>query len=289
MFPPTSPQKEYPSTYFIQDRSSQDELKRLQQQDRMITTGIGGLLPEQKNTAPFRRVLDAGCGTGGWLIEMAKIYPTTTLLVGVDVSKRMVEYAREQAKAQQADERVEFQIMDILRGISFHDNHFDLVNQRLGISFLRTWEWQKVLREYVRVTRPGGIIRITEAEPTVATTSASLKHLCSLFLQALYQAGHLFAQEDDGLTSHLAGVMSRYRIENVQQQAYPLQYRAGTKAWLDFFEDAKNLFRAIVPFLRKWIRVPDDYDDIYKQALEEMREPDFVATWNLLTVWGTSP
>ena len=41
-------------------------------------------------------------------------------------------------------------------------------------------------------------------------------------------------------------------------------------------------------FFRKWTRVPDDYEAIYQQALEDMQQPGFVATWTLLTAWGTN-
>ena len=44
-----------------------------------------------------------------------------------------------------------------------------------------------------------------------------------------------------------------------------------------------------MPFLRKWIRVPEDYEEIYQQMLGEMQQPDFAATWALLTAWGTVP
>jgi len=91
---------------------AEEELTRLQVQGQMLTTGMGGVLPEQPDPAIFRRVLDVGCGTGGWLIEAAKTYPSMTLLVGVDVSKRMVEYARSRAEAEQLSERVQFQTMD---------------------------------------------------------------------------------------------------------------------------------------------------------------------------------
>ncbi len=37
------------------------------------------------------------------------------------------------------------------------------------------------------------------------------------------------------------------------------------------------------------MRVPDDYEEIYQQMLSDMQQPDFVATWGLLTAWGNTP
>src|SRR5258708_31331709 len=36
------PKQEHPSTYFVQDRSNQEELNRLQIQDHLYTAGMGG-------------------------------------------------------------------------------------------------------------------------------------------------------------------------------------------------------------------------------------------------------
>ncbi len=72
----SNPHREHPSTYFVQDRESKEELERVQLQDHMITAGMGGVLPEQPDPTSFQRVLDVGCGTGGWLIEVAKTYPS---------------------------------------------------------------------------------------------------------------------------------------------------------------------------------------------------------------------
>jgi ubiquinone/menaquinone biosynthesis C-methylase UbiE len=287
----TSPQ-EHPSTYFVQDRSNEEELMRLQLQDQMLTTGMGGVLSEQPDPTSFKRVLDVGCGTGGWLIETAKAYPTIKRLVGVDISRRVVLYAREQAERAGVADRVEFHVMDALRLLEFPAGYFDLVNQRLAVSFLRTWDWPKLLSEYRRVTRPsglmrlGGVIRVTEGY-TMTCNSPALTRLWDLFLQASYRAGHLFTPDGDGVINKLEWLLKQYAdLKQVQTCDRTLEYRAGTKECQSHFEDIRIAFRVLEPFLRKWTRLPDDYHETYKQALLEMQQPDFVSTWHFPTIWG---
>ncbi len=283
---PTDPRREHPSTYFVQDRSNEEELTRLQIQDQMLTAGMGGVLPEQPDPAIFQRVLDVGCGTGGWLIEAAKTCPSMSLLIGVDASERMVEYARAQAEAQQVSDRVQFRAMDALRMLEFSTNYFDLVNQRIGASYLRTWDWPKLLQEFQRVTRPGGVVRVTEGNIIVQSTSSALTRLYELALDAFYRAGHFFIPESNGVTSELARLLHQYEFQNVQTRIYTLEYRAGTAVGQRFYEDMRHSFRTALPFFRKWSHVPEDYETLYQQALNEMQQPDFVAAWSLLTAWG---
>jgi ubiquinone/menaquinone biosynthesis C-methylase UbiE len=285
----SNPQKEQPSTYFVQDRSSQDEMKRLQIQGSMLTASMGGVLPEQSAPARFQRVLDVGCGTGNWIIETAKTYPNISSLVGADISSKMIEYARVQAKAEQVSERVKFRVMDALRMLEFPTGSFDLVNQRAAMSWLRTWDWPKLLEEYQRVTCPGGVVRITEGNWLVETNSPAYSRLSELVLKAFHQAGHSFAPKSDGVTSELPRLLSHHGLENVQTRALTLEYRAGTPQWQDFYKDSEFGFRTMQLFLRKWICLPEDYENLCQQALSEMRQPDFVAKLHLLTVWGNTP
>ncbi|GAC1368002.1 MAG: hypothetical protein NVS2B12_28200 [Ktedonobacteraceae bacterium] len=281
------PQQGQNSTYFVQERSNQEELARLQIQDQMLTRGMGGVLPEQPEPAAFRRVLDVACGTGGWLIEAAKAYPTMTELVGVDISGKMLDYARAQAKAQQVDDRVRFLTMDALRTLEFPDAHFDLVNQRLGWSYLRTWEWPKILDEFRRVVKADGVVRITEGG-WMTGNSEALMTLHRLALQASFQSGHLFAEDNNAsVIENLPRLLERYGVSHVQTSSHELTFPAGTQAGDDFYSDIQHLFSVSIPFFRKWARLPADYNTIYQQMLKETRQPDFVGRWTMLTAWGT--
>lgn len=283
---PDAARREHPSTYFVQDRSNLEELERVRLQDQMITKAMGGVLPEQAEPERFRRVLDVGCGTGGWLMEAARTYPTMVELVGVDISGKMVRYAREQAEAAGVADRVRFEVMDALRMLEFPASSFDLVNIRLGTSFLRKWDWPKLLQECQRVCTRGGVIRITESEMVAEGNSPALTQLSNIGLDAAYQAGNLFTPESHGVIKHLTDLLSRHGLRDVQTHMYELRYRAGTREGQYYYEDVRRVFRVALPFYRKWTRVPDDYEEIYQQALEEVQRPEFEAIWHLLTVWG---
>ena len=280
--------KEQSSTYVVQDQKNQEELRRLTLQSHLLTTSMGGPLSDLPHPTAFRRVLDVGSGSGSWVIETAQMYPTLELL-GIDRSERMVEHAREAAHVNQVSDRVTFQVMDALLRLEFPDAFFDLVNLRLGLSFLRTGDWPKLLSEMLRVTSPGGVIRITDTEIIQPSTSPALRQLNEMSQCAFFKAGHLFTQETTGLTAHLAPLLEQHGCQQVQTKTHTLEYQAGTEEGQMFYEDMKNVFHLIRPFYQKWGCTPENYHVIYQQALDEMLHPEFRVTWNLLSAWGTKP
>src|SRR5581483_5338028 len=219
---------EHPSTYIVQDRTNEDEMIRLQLQDKLTTEAMGGALSEQENPGSFRKVLDVGCGTGGWLIELAKTYPHISRLIGVDVSDRMLNFARAQAAAEGLAERMEFLMMDALRMLEFPNEHFDLVNQRLGNSYLRSWDWPKLLQEYKRVAQQYGVIRITEGDIYIESSSPALTSLFDLVQAAFEAAGYFFTPGSRGVLNKLGDLLRRHDIHEVQTRAYILLHRTGT-------------------------------------------------------------
>jgi ubiquinone/menaquinone biosynthesis C-methylase UbiE len=277
-----------PSTYMVQDRKNKKELTRLTIQDQMITAKMGGILAEQSDPTVFGRVLDVGCGIGSWAIEAAQTYPTMSL-VGVDISQCMIEYACTQVEAHQVSDRVEFRVMDALRPLDLPTASFDLVNIRFAASFLRTWDWPKLLVELLRLTRPGGVVRVTESVAHLTSNSPALTLLFDMMVCALFRAGHLFIQERTGLIDHLERLLDQYGCEQVQTKFHAMQYPAGTPEGETYCEDMKLFFQTTRPFIQKRGCASKDYDAIYQQALKEMSQPNFHGTWDVLTAWGNKP
>jgi ubiquinone/menaquinone biosynthesis C-methylase UbiE len=199
----------------------------------------------------------------------------------------MIEYAREQTTERQLSERLEFHVMDALRMLEFPADSFDLVNMRFGSSFLRTWDWPRIITELARVTRPGGIIRITDTEMMHQSTSSTYRQFSTMFICALFRAGHLFEEKTTGISAHIAPLLAQYGGGKVQSKDSALEYRAGTTAIHTYYEDMRHAFSTLHPFIQKWGCLSEDYDAICQQALAQMQQSDFHATWNLLTAWCT--
>src|SRR6202012_565061 len=112
-----------------------------------------------------------------------------------------------------------------------------------GQSWLRTWDWRKLLQEYKRVTRPDGIIRVTESNIIVESTSPALTRLYELGLSALDQSGHLFGTKNDHLDKELTRLFENHGFQHVQTQAHVLEYRGATPERDYFMDDMRQLFR----------------------------------------------
>jgi hypothetical protein len=132
----------------------------------------------------------------------------------------------------------------------------------------------------------GGVIRITEPEMVPVSSSPTLTRLFHLLLKVFFQAGYLFTPESNGLTSKIPDLLGRHGFQETEAHICTIVHRAGTMEAQQGYENIKMLFRTAFPFLERWSRIPDDYEAMYQKALEEMRQPDFVMTSHLLTVWA---
>ncbi|KAF9406956.1 hypothetical protein BGZ76_006231, partial [Entomortierella beljakovae] len=98
-------------------------------------------------------VLDVGCGPGTWILEMSTEH-TETNFTGVDISAVWPTEIRPR--------NCRFQVVNAIKGLPFDDNTFDFVYQRFMILAYPAKDWPFIMQELVRVTKPGGIIELTE-------------------------------------------------------------------------------------------------------------------------------
>jgi len=102
-------------------------------------------------------VLDAGCGTGEHTLRLAGF---GFRCVGVDLSRSVLEKAKERAQAEGLTGRVSFLCNDLAE-LPFADASFDAVHCRGVVMHMPYWE--RGIAELCRVLRPGGKLVLLEA------------------------------------------------------------------------------------------------------------------------------
>lgn len=98
-------------------------------------------------------VLDVGCGTSRWALEIATSYPQTQV-IGFDLE--------EVSHTSPTPPNYRFYGGNLLHGLPFAAHAFQYVHQRCLVAAIPLEQWPVVVRELKRVTAPGGWIELVE-------------------------------------------------------------------------------------------------------------------------------
>ena len=276
---------------YVFDAESASETTRLMVQDRQMTRGMGGPFPE-RNPADFDKmhdILDIACGSGGWVLDAAFEHPHIQV-EGIDTSRTLIEYARARARSQNLT-NARFTIMNALQPLEFPDNAFDIVNARMLFAVVPPDKWPALLQECLRITRPGGTIRLTEWELPL-TNSPAYEKIGRLFAMAMHRVGRSFSPDGYhiGLIPMLGPFLRNIGCEDVQSKAHVFDFSFGTPNYEDGHQNVKVAYSQAKPMVTGLGLIsPDEYDTVYNYMLAEMRQPAFNGTTFLCTTWGTKP
>lgn len=272
---------------YVLPTESGAEMARLINQDMAVTEAMGDLFPAGLDLTNVHGILDVACGPGGWTREVATQLPDTEV-VGIDISQTMVDYANAYVKVQQAD-NIYFLVMDATKVLDFPDASFDLVNARFITGFLHKELWPQVVKEFARVTRPGGFIVLTECDTSGDTNSELFEAMKVRITKAMARAG--LSQHPLGLTYGATPMLAQHLRDagcrDIRQQPHLLDFSAGSPAHQTMFENMRVAMKLAQPFYLKMSDVTqDELDKEYEAILQEMMQPHFRALWYFLTAWG---
>ncbi|WP_448061448.1 methyltransferase domain-containing protein [Cellulomonas hominis] len=142
---------------------------------------------------PGQQVLDVGCGPGTITVDLAaRVLPGQ--VVGVDRSEAVIELARHEA-ARAGAANVRFDTADAYE-LPFESASFDVVHAHQLLQHLQ--DPVAALRELRRVTRPGGVVAVRDADYAGMTwypSSAGLDEWQALYHEVTQANG---AQADAG-------------------------------------------------------------------------------------------
>lgn len=141
-----------PPVYML-DGEDENEIAHLLLQHRYLSQCMGGALP--LDLSRVKRVLDANCGAGGWVYELAWNHPSMHV-TGIDGRSDYVEkgeeFVRPLGNATVIRQEIRHLSDEILPPTSF-----DLVHARFLVSMLRPQAYPAILTSLVSQCRVGGM------------------------------------------------------------------------------------------------------------------------------------
>ncbi|KAG8838014.1 hypothetical protein FRC18_006847 [Serendipita sp. 400] len=138
-------------SYFLPN--DEPEWERLEKEHIAFIIGLKSLVPcpDIVNAClapgPSRSVLDLGCGTGTWALEMAREYPHANV-IGVDLAPTPIDIDNTPSNCR-------FELDDVNMGLAHFYDSFDVVHARFISSGVK--DYRKMMEEAERCLKPGGV------------------------------------------------------------------------------------------------------------------------------------
>jgi len=220
------------------------------------------------------RCLDIGCGPGGITDLLSARVGRSGRVLGLDMDAHFIAHAKRRAPA-----NVEFR-----QGDGFHTElpaaSFDLVHMRFVAS--TAGGPQRLLREAIRLTRPGGTVALQE--PDTDTYNCYPSHpawdrLKAVMIEIFERVGG-----DVSLAKRLYALARQHSLQDVQYRPFFHGVRASDPA-ADLLPSTMESLRGSV--LKFGLLTEPELSTLLSECRAHLRNPDTVSTlYTVAQVWG---
>ncbi|CAG8472896.1 11377_t:CDS:2 [Paraglomus occultum] len=217
----------------------QEEIKRAHEQTCIDNTIWNGSYsaPISENLSLGASVLDVGCGAGSWMINTALDYPKS-VFVGVDIIPIFSE---------DRPPNTVFLKCNVLDGLPFPDNTFDFVRQTYLIISMDWQSWkEKVVKELIRVTKPGGYIEIMDVDGESTNPGIMCRKIEYYLYEHMRKAG-INPRSGQDVIKVFNEFDDKVIVAPIEERTYHLGKKAGEigKATLKCIADAYRTMKII--------------------------------------------
>ncbi|KAG0198286.1 hypothetical protein BGX28_008264 [Mortierella sp. GBA30] len=252
-----------------------DEMDRLHLQHYVVRHAFGGNTRAKFDGKIHKDVLDVGCGPGTWILEMSTEY-TETNFTGIDISAVWPTEIRPR--------NCRFQVVNVVQGLPFEDDTFDFVYQRFLIMGYQANDWPFIIQELVRVTKPGGIIELTETPIGSNSNGPELTRMLGIVEQGCLAKGL-----DPKVAKKLDSLLLGAGLENVKSSHASIPVGAwGAKVGQLMRENAAGLWSSLSGWIKELTQMNDaQYDAMIKRIFVEYEIHRCYV--NCYCSWGVKP
>jgi SAM-dependent methyltransferase len=173
-----------------------------------------------------QEVLEVGCGIGVGPSYIVKEFGCR--VVAVDISEKMLSWARQRARREGAVDRITFRQADI-RELPFDDDRFDAVIVESVLAFIEDKE--ATIRELIRVTRPGGYVGLNESYWTQEPPAEILAQTIYLGSAIISEAEWRAIWETIGLEARMIETFDLEAGQEVRDRIGWVGWRSILPAW----------------------------------------------------------
>lgn len=188
---------------------------------------------------PGEAILDVGCGTGNYTIELARRGLKAS---GIDSSEEMLAWAKE--KARRKDLETTFQRADAMN-LPFPESSFEVVISTGLLCFLV--EPEKALIEMHRVLKPGG--RLIIGTLNRWSPWALFRRIKGMFKETIYNQARFISPTE------LEGLIRRAGFEVRETRTCLFFFPVNCKLYLKLAEPFEKLDRALIPRMGAFLAV----------------------------------
>ncbi|RUP47552.1 S-adenosyl-L-methionine-dependent methyltransferase [Jimgerdemannia flammicorona] len=265
-----------PAYIFPNDTAEQ---ARLDLQHHLIVFTLGGhyVAPVGNRLEQGIKVLETGCGTGVWAMDMARKYPRSQF-TGTDI----ISVFRD--AAERAPANLRFELADTHAGLPFPDGCFDYVFQRLQVACFRKHEWTRIWDELVRVTKPGGYIELVDVDVSIGGGGPALAEFAGK-IRSLLRMRNI---EPEIVATFGRELEARGLVDVVQDHKTMLVGWGQNEIALAAAENLLAVFKSMKPQTTMALGLGDtEYDTMVDKAMAEISEN--MGLWKIQFTYGTKP
>ncbi|HUY75167.1 MAG TPA: methyltransferase domain-containing protein [Ktedonobacterales bacterium] len=259
-----------------------EEMNRLDFQHYVLRQAFKGnfLAPVERPLA----ILDVGTGTGRWAHEVATVFPSANV-IGLDLNTPPVDEKAEAGGEEIRPPNYAFVPGNILEGLPFGDASFDFVHMRLLVLALPHDRWPVVVRELVRVTRPGGWVESVEV-PADERGGPAVDQIMNWVTALLQRRG---IDIMDG--TRVGGLLQAQGLVNVYSQRVevPIGVHGGRVGRL-MATDILNAMQALRgPLEAQGLTTAAEFDRTFAEARRAMESPRVRCVAPFYVAYGQQP